>query len=170
MSHQSYNFLFEEIEKSVALGHRALIFSQWTSLLDLVEPGLGKRGITFARLDGSTKDRGGVVDTFQSESGSDVMLLSLKAGGVGLTLTRADHVFMLDPWWNPFVEDQAADRAHRIGQEQPVMVYKLVAKDTLEERVIALQNSKRQLFDSIVSEGQASSLSKGDLLMLLQGA
>ncbi|MFZ8406808.1 C-terminal helicase domain-containing protein, partial [Staphylococcus aureus] len=87
---------------------------------------------TFTRLDGSTRDRGAVVGDFQSETGPSVLLLSLKAGGTGLNLTAADHVFLMDPWWNPAAEDQAADRAHRIGQDKPVMVYRLVAMDTVE--------------------------------------
>lgn len=160
--------LFEELERSIVGGHKALVFSQWTGLLDLVEAGLASRGLTFSRLDGSTQNRGELVAEFQSEQGPDLMLLSLKAGGVGLTLTKADHVYMLDPWWNPFVEDQAADRAHRIGQERAVMVYKLVAKDTLEERVIALQREKRLVFDSILGDGgEAHGLSREDLLKLI---
>src|SRR5262249_58348843 len=106
-------------------GHRGLGFRQWTSLLDRVEPVLRAAELPFARLDGSTRDRAAVVDAFQSESGPPVMLVSLRAGGTGLNLTAADSVFILDPWWNPAVEEQAADRAHRIGQTRPVMVYRL---------------------------------------------
>jgi superfamily II DNA or RNA helicase len=115
--------LLENLEQVVAENHKALVFSQWTSLLDLVEPHLHASSILFGRLDGSTRDRAAVVREFQSEAGPPVLLTSLKAGGTGLNLTAADHVFLLDPWWNPAVEDQAADRAHRIGQERPVMVY-----------------------------------------------
>ncbi len=110
-----------------------------TSLLDRIEPHLQASQIGFVRLDGSTRDRAGVVDSFQSEEGPPVMLISLKAGGVGLNLTAADHVFLCDPWWNPAVEEQAADRAHRIGQDKPVMGYRLVAADSVEERILALQ-------------------------------
>ena len=102
-----------------------------------------RAGIAFVRLDGSTVDRAGVVGEFQAEDGPPVMLLSLKAGGTGLNLTAADHVFLVDPWWNPAVEDQAADRAHRIGQDKPVMVYRMVARDTVEERILELQARKR---------------------------
>ncbi len=99
--------LIETLEDAAADGHKALVFSQWTSLLDLVEPHLKEAGIAFTRLDGSTRDRGAVVADFQREAGPPVMLISLKAGGTGLNLTAADHVFLLDPWWNPAVEDQA---------------------------------------------------------------
>jgi SNF2 family DNA or RNA helicase len=126
--------LLESLEEAAADGHKALVFSQWTSLLDLVEPHLEAGGIRFTRLDGSTRDRGAVVSEFQSDDGPPVMLVSLKAGGTGLNLTAADHVFLVDPWWNPAVEDQAADRTHRIGQDKPVLVYRMVARDTVEER------------------------------------
>ncbi|MFO0551061.1 MAG: DEAD/DEAH box helicase [Polyangiaceae bacterium] len=153
---------------AVGDGHKALVFSQWTSLLDKVEPALAEAGITFNRLDGSTVDRAGVVNAFQSPDGPKVMLLSLKAGGVGLNLTAADHVFLLDPWWNPAVEEQAADRAHRIGQDKPVMIYRLVAKDTVEERILDLQAKKRSLAASLVEgAAQAATLTREDLLSLL---
>jgi len=106
--------LLEALEEAAADGHKALVFSQWTSLLDAIEPHLAAAKIAFTRLDGSTKDRGRVVAEFQATDGPPVMLVSLKAGGTGLNLTAADHVFLLDPWWNPATEDQAADRAHRI--------------------------------------------------------
>ena len=160
--------LVDALEQAAAEGHKALVFSQWTSFLDLVEPHLVTAGIAFNRLDGSTRDRGGVVAEFQSTDGPPVMLVSLKAGGTGLNLTAADHVFLLDPWWNPAVEDQAADRAHRIGQERPVMVYRLVAKDTVEEGILALQERKRGLADAALGESdQARALTRDDLLALL---
>ena len=160
--------LVEALNDAVADGHKALVFSQWTSLLDLVEPHLEREGIGFLRLDGSTRDRGGVVAGFQDDAGPKVMLISLKAGGTGLNLTAADHVFLLDPWWNPAVEDQAADRAHRIGQDKPVMVYRLVAKDTVEEGIMALQDRKRQLAEAALGQaGQAASITRDDLLALL---
>ncbi|MBL8740884.1 MAG: DEAD/DEAH box helicase, partial [Myxococcales bacterium] len=145
--------LVDSLEELVAEGHKALVFSQWTSLLDRVEPHLAEANLGFVRLDGATRDREAVVRAFQAPEGPPVMLLSLKAGGVGLNLTRADHVFLLDPWWNPAVEDQAADRAHRIGQDRPVMVYRLVAKDTVEERILVLQEKKRKLADAAIGEG-----------------
>ncbi len=160
--------LVEALELAAVEGHKALVFSQWTSLLDLIEPHLQAAGLTFVRLDGSTRDRGEVVERFQSEAGPPVMLISLKAGGIGLNLTAADHVFLCDPWWNPAVEAQAADRAHRIGQDKPVMVYRLVATDTVEERIVALQEQKRALFDAALGDaGAAAGLTRDDLLQLL---
>ncbi len=160
--------LLEEVETAVAEGHKALVFSQWTSLLDLVEPHLREADVDFTRLDGSTRDRGAVVDAFQSPDGPPVLLISLRAGGTGLNLTAADYVLLLDPWWNPAVEDQAADRAHRIGQERPVMVYRLVAEGTVEERILALQERKRRLAEAALGEADAAaSLSRDDLLQLL---
>ena len=160
--------LLEMLERVRDGGHKALVFSQWTSMLDLVEPRLERAAIAFTRLDGSTRDRQGVVNAFQREDGPPVMLVSLKAGGTGLNLTAADHVFMMDPWWNPAVEDQAADRTHRIGQQRPVMVYKLVAKDTVEERIIELQEQKRSLAEAALEGGEvATSLTRDDLLTLL---
>jgi SNF2 family DNA or RNA helicase len=160
--------LLETLEETVADGHKALVFSQWTGLLDRVEPHLRAAAIAFTRLDGSTQDRAEVVRTFQDPGGPPVMLVSLKAGGTGLNLTAADHVFLLDPWWNPAVEDQAADRAHRIGQERPVNVYRMVTKDTVEERILALQNKKRSLSDVALGEAnQATAITREELLALL---
>ena len=160
--------LLGALADAVAEGHRALVFSQWTSLLDLIEPHLDAAGVRHVRLDGSTVDRAGAVGAFQAEDGPPVMLLSLKAGGVGLNLTAADHVFLVDPWWNPAVEDQAADRAHRIGQDKPVMVYRMVARDTVEERILELQARKRALADAALSEaGGAAAITREDLLALL---
>jgi len=160
--------LLEALESVVAEGHKALVFSQWTSLLDLTEPHLAAAGIRATRLDGSTRDRAAVVDRFQHDPAVPVMLVSLRAGGTGLNLTAADHVFLLDPWWNPAVEDQAADRAHRIGQERPVMIYRLVASDTVEERILELQRRKREIAEVAVGGGTAAAaLSRADLLRLL---
>jgi len=160
--------LVEALNDAVADGHRALVFSQWTSLLDLIEPALAE--MRFVRLDGSTptEHRARVVGEFQSDGGPPVMLLSLKAGGTGLNLTAADHVFLVDPWWNPAVEDQAADRAHRIGQDKPVMVYRMVARDTVEERILELQSRKRALADAALADaGGAAAITRDDLLALL---
>jgi SNF2 family DNA or RNA helicase len=163
------DLLFERLDEALSEGHKALVFSQWTSLLDLIEPHLESRKLPFARLDGSTPDRGAVVRKFQEDPQVGVMLLSLKAGGVGLNLTAADHVFLLDPWWNPAAEDQAADRAHRIGQERPVLVHRLVASDSVEERILLLQEQKRAL--SAVATGDeaagALGITRDDLLALL---
>ncbi len=160
--------LLEMLEQVAAEGHKALVFSQWTSLLDLVEPHLNNAGLRFVRLDGRTRDRAAVVNEFQADNGPTVMLTSLKAGGTGLNLTAADHVFLLDPWWNPAAEDQAADRAHRIGQNRPVLVYRLIAKDTVEEGILALQAKKRALADAALEgTGDAAGITREDLLALL---
>jgi SNF2 family DNA or RNA helicase len=137
-------------------------------MLDLIEPRLKSEEIAFTRLDGSTHDRAAVVARFQADDGPPVMLVSLKAGGTGLNLTAADHVFLVDPWWNPAVEDQAADRAHRIGQDKPVFVYRLVAKDTVEEGILALQQRKRAIADSALAAGaHGGEITREDLLALL---
>jgi superfamily II DNA or RNA helicase len=159
--------LVDRLETAAADGHKALVFSQWTSLLDLVEPQLRGAQLEFVRLDGATRERGEVVARFQSEAGPPVFLISLRAGGTGLNLTAADHVFLLDPWWNPAVEDQAADRAHRIGQDKPVLVHRLVAQDTVEERILALQESKRALAAAAIDGGGAAELTREDLIALL---
>ena len=163
------DLLMESLDNVVAEEHKAIVFSQWTGLLDLTEPALVAAGIPFTRLDGSTRDRAGVVRLFQDDAGPPVMLVSLKAGGTGLNLTAADHVFLLDPWWNPAVEQQAADRAHRIGQDKPVMVYRLVAEGTVEERILELQQRKREIADAALGEAdQAASITREELLDLLR--
>ena len=159
--------LCETLEEIIDEGHRALVFSQWTSLLDLVEPRLEDAGIGFLRLDGRTRNRAELVDRFQAEDGPPVFLISLKAGGTGLNLTAADHVFHLDPWWNPAVEQQATDRAHRIGQERPVFAWKLVSEGTVEERIVALQERKRALAESVLEGQGVTALSDAELDALL---
>lgn len=163
------SLLMESLEESLDLGHRALIFSQWTSLLDLVETRLQDKNIRFSRLDGSTRNRDQVVSSFQKEDGPPVMLLSLKAGGVGITLTAADHIYILDPWWNPAAEDQAADRAHRIGQLNPVFIHRLVARNSVEDKILLLQKNKKALAESVLSQaGATADLTRDDILGLLQ--
>jgi len=160
--------LLETLDESLAGGHKTLVFSQWTSLLDLVQPHFESRGIAHLRLDGSTRDRGDVVARFQDPDGPGVMLISLRAGGTGLNLTAADHVILLDPWWNPAVEDQAADRAHRIGQDKPVLVHRMVARATVEEGILALQQRKRALAEAAVADGAAATrITREELLALL---
>ncbi|OFZ05840.1 MAG: hypothetical protein A2X97_03365 [Bdellovibrionales bacterium GWA1_52_35] len=167
-SSSKLELLLETLDTSLQEGHRSLIFSQWTSLLDLIEPHLKSRKIGFLRIDGATQKREEIVKTFQSEQGPPILLMSLKAGGVGLTLTAADHVFLLDPWWNPAAENQAADRAHRIGQTRSVMIHRLIAENTIEERILELQQHKTNLADSILKGGALSSaLTREDLLALL---
>jgi SNF2 family DNA or RNA helicase len=162
--------LAELLDRAAAGGHKSLVFSQWTSLLDRIEPALAAIGLDWVRLDGSTRDRAAVVERFQSDESIGAMLISLKAGGTGLTLTAADHVFLVDPWWNPATEDQAADRAHRIGQTRPVLIHRLVAGDTVEERILALQERKRALAAAAVGGalGAGAGLTRDDLLALLQ--
>ncbi len=160
--------LVSRLSEAMADGHRALVFSQWTTLLDFTEPHLRSNEIPFERLDGSTRDRRAVVERFQNPAGPPVMLVSLRAGGTGLNLTAADHIFLLDPWWNPAVEDQAADRAHRIGQQRPVVVHRIVAHDTVEEGILELHARKRSLSEAALEDGRAESgLTRQDLLALL---
>jgi superfamily II DNA or RNA helicase len=162
------SLLMERIEQAVEDGHKALVFSQWTSFLDRVEPHMNAARVPFERLDGATRERGRVVDRFQDADGRPVMLVSLRAGGTGLNLTAADHIFLLDPWWNPAVEDQAADRAHRIGQTRPVVVHRLIARNTVEERILELHARKRALAEvALGGGGQADGLTRDDLLALL---
>jgi superfamily II DNA or RNA helicase len=151
--------LFEQLEDLVAEGHRALIFSQFTGFLGKVRERLVEENIEFCYLDGSTRNRTDVVNEFKNGA-APVFLISLKAGGFGLNLTEADYVFLLDPWWNPASEAQAVDRTHRIGQARNVMVYRLVAKDTIEEKVMALKAKKSQLFADVM---QGDALSGGAL-------
>lgn len=161
--------LIRTLEQALQNQHKCLIFSQWTGLLDLVGPELTERNMDYCRLDGSTRNREEVVQQFQAHDGPPIMLLSLKAGGTGLNLTAADQVFLLDPWWNPAVEDQAADRAHRIGQENPVLVHRMVAQDTVEEKILELQDKKRALAQAAIGGGSAAaSLSRDDLVALLR--
>ena len=150
-------------------GHRALVFSQFTSLLAVVKDLLDAEGLPYEYLDGQTRDRQERVESFQREDGAPVFLISLKAGGLGLNLTAADYVFILDPWWNPAAEAQAVDRAHRIGQTRRVHAYRLICRDTVEEKIVDLQNKKRDLADAIVSSDTAilKNLSREDLEELL---
>ncbi len=149
--------LQEMLTELIAEGRRVLVFSQFTEMLDLIESDLTKADIGFLRLDGSTRDRQTPVQRFQALE-VPVFLISLKAGGVGLNLTAADTVIHYDPWWNPAVENQATDRAHRIGQDKPVFVYKLVCSDTIEEKIVALQAKKAELASAIMSGGSSTEL------------
>ncbi len=160
--------LVELVTELAAEGHRALVFSQFTGYLGLVRERLAAEGIGASYLDGRTRDRAARIEGFRA--GADpVFLISLKAGGFGLTLTEADYVFILDPWWNPAAELQAIDRTHRIGQDKHVMVYRLVSADTIEEKVVALQERKRDLFAKVVGEGGelAAPLTAEDIRSLL---
>ena len=159
--------LLTMLEELVAEGRRVLVFSQFTGMLALIEKALDERAIRHVKLTGRTRKRDAVIDAFQSGD-APVFLISLKAGGTGLNLTAADTVIHYDPWWNPAVESQASARAHRIGQDKPVFVYRLVASDTVEERILAMQERKRRLADATV-EGKGTAfagLTADDLLGL----
>jgi SNF2 family DNA or RNA helicase len=146
--------LLEQLPDVTDNGHRALIFSQFTGFLDVVRRRLDAEGVEYCYLDGTTRDRATVLKRFK-EGNAPVFLISLKAGGFGLNLTEADYCFLLDPWWNPATEAQAVDRIHRIGQSRNVMVYRLIAKDTIEQKVMALKARKAELFASVMDEGNA---------------
>ncbi|MBI3144533.1 MAG: DEAD/DEAH box helicase [Pseudogulbenkiania sp.] len=161
----------EIVEELLDNRHKALVFSQFVDHLALVRCWLDERGIAYQYLDGATppKERKARVDAFQAGQG-ELFLISLKAGGTGLNLTAADYVIHLDPWWNPAVEDQASDRAHRMGQQRPVTVYRLVAEHTIEEQIVALHAAKRDLADSLLEGGEISAKLGADaLLQLLRG-
>ena len=160
--------LLELVREASDGGHRTLVFSQFTGMLDLIAPALDEDGITWCRLDGSTRDRSAVVERFQSDSSIAVFLISLKAGGTGLNLTAADTVIHFDPWWNPAVEAQATDRAHRIGQKNVVTSIKLIARDTVEQRVLEMQAKKQALITDLLNPDQSTlPLNESDLLELI---
>ena len=157
------------LENILANGHKVLIFSQFVRQLDIYRKHFDKEKISYAYLDGQTQNRGEVVRTFQENKEIQLFLISLKAGGVGLNLTEADYVFILDPWWNPAVEQQAIDRTHRIGQTKNVFIYKFISKDTVEEKILALQGRKKQVAESLITteEDYAKSLSAADIQEIL---
>ncbi|HZC36601.1 MAG TPA: DEAD/DEAH box helicase, partial [Chthoniobacterales bacterium] len=144
------DLLLELLEEAIDGGHRVLVFSQFVTMLNLIRQELETLDAQYCYLDGSTQDRAAVVDRFQNQPDIPVFLISLKAGGVGLNLAAADTVFHFDPWWNPAVEDQATDRAHRIGQRRVVTSYKLISRGTVEEKILTLQNKKREIIDATV--------------------
>ncbi|NJL31542.1 MAG: DEAD/DEAH box helicase, partial [Phycisphaerales bacterium] len=150
--------LLERLEDLVQEGHKALVFSQFTSFLELVRKQLDSRGIVYEYLDGQTRHRKQHVERFQTDAKCPVFLISLKAGGLGLNLTAAEYVFILDPWWNPAVENQAIDRAHRIGQQHHVFAYRLICQNTVEQRIAELQAKKRDLADAIIGQQSESLL------------
>ncbi|GAB1470695.1 hypothetical protein MASR2M66_15730 [Chloroflexota bacterium] len=165
-----FEILLETLETLQAENHKALIFSQFVETLKLVKKELDSRKIKYMYLDGQTQKRQDKVDEFQNNAAISFFLISLKAGGVGLNLTAADYVIHLDPWWNPAVEMQASDRAHRIGQDKPVFVYKIIARDTVEEKILQLQEKKRALVKNIISNEASffKSLTKDDVKMLFE--
>lgn len=161
--------LLPQLAEVLEEGHKALIFSQFTSMLSILRSRLDEQQIRYEYLDGQTQDRGAPVERFQNDPESKLFLISLKAGGLGLNLTAAEYVFLLDPWWNPAVEAQAIDRTHRIGQTRSVFAYRLIAKDTVEEKVLELQETKREIADAIISQDNSllRNLRSEDLAILL---
>lgn len=157
------------LEELIEEGHKTLVFSQFTSMLAILRRHLEKRNIVYEYLDGQTRDRKARVERFQTDPDCGVFLISLKAGGLGLNLTAADYVFLLDPWWNPAVEAQAIDRAHRVGQTKQVFAYRLICRNTVEEKIAELQSKKRSLADAILQENSSllKDLSSEDLELLL---
>ncbi|MBM4079511.1 MAG: DEAD/DEAH box helicase, partial [Planctomycetes bacterium] len=161
--------LLAQVDEVLDEGHKALVFSQFTSFLAIVRDRLDRQNTPYAYLDGQTQDRGAVVERFQSDPDCKLFLISLKAGGLGLNLTAAEYVFLLDPWWNPAVEAQAIDRTHRIGQSRQVFAYRLIARGTVEEKVLELQQTKRDLADAIITADNSliRNLTRQDLELLL---
>jgi SNF2 family DNA or RNA helicase len=144
-------FLMETLPEMIDEGRKILVFSQFTSMLSLIEAELIEQNIPYVKLTGSSKNRQDIVETFQSGQ-VPVFLISLKAGGVGLNLTAADTVIHFDPWWNPAVENQATDRAYRIGQDKPVFVYKLIIENSIEQKIQQIQEKKAELANALLSE------------------
>lgn len=161
--------VIHKLESVVEAGHKVLVFSQFVKQLDLYRQYFDRHHIKYSYLDGSTMNRGKVVEEFKSEKQIQIFLISIKAGGVGLNLTEADYVFILDPWWNPAVEQQAIDRTHRIGQTKNVFIYKFITKDTVEEKILALQNKKLRVAKSLITteESFMKSLSEADIKEIL---
>jgi len=161
--------LLAQLDQVQDEGHKALVFSQFTSLLAIVRSRLDAAKISYAYLDGRTRDREARVREFQNDPNLKLFLISLKAGGLGLNLHAAEYVYLLDPWWNPAVETQAIDRAHRIGQTRQVFAYRLIARDTVEEKVLELQKTKRDLADAIITADNSvmRNLTREDLELLL---
>jgi len=146
-----FELLLETLETLQNEGHKVLVFSQFVKMLKLVRKELDVKKIPYLYLDGSTRKRQERVDQFQTDNSIPFFLISLKAGGTGLNLTSADYVIHIDPWWNPAVEAQAADRTHRIGQHKPVFVYKLIARNTVEEKIVELQERKKELVEKLIT-------------------
>ena len=161
--------LLAQLDQVLDENHKVLVFSQFTSLLAILRRRLDSAHLPYAYLDGRTRDREARVERFQNDPGVKLFLISLKAGGLGLNLHAAEYVYLLDPWWNPAVETQAIDRAHRIGQTRHVFAYRLIARDTVEEKVLALQQSKRDLADAVISADNSvmRNLTREDLELLL---
>jgi SNF2 family DNA or RNA helicase len=158
------------INAAISEGHKILIFSQFVKHLSIVRNYLNQQNHEYTYLDGTTKDRKGQVEMFQKDDDIKIFLISLKAGGLGLNLTKADYVFLLDPWWNPAVESQAIDRAHRIGQENVVFTYKFITKNTVEEKILNLQKRKIKLASDLIKteESFMKTLKEEDITALFE--
>jgi len=165
-----FDALIEMVEEIISENHKVLIFSQFVQMLHIIKRDFDSKNIPYSYLDGSTKDRQKPVDEFQTNDNIRIFLISLKAGGIGLNLTAADYVIHYDPWWNPAVEMQATDRAYRIGQTRKVFAYKLISKDSVEEKILKLQDKKKELVESLISTEEAffKALTKEDILDLFE--
>jgi len=163
------DMLLPSLCEIVQEGHKVLVFSQFTTFLSIVRERIEREGMTYEYLDGRTRNRAAKVERFQTDPDCRIFLISLKAGGLGLNLTAAEYVYLLDPWWNPAVEAQAIDRSHRIGQTQHVFAYRLICRNTVEEKILDLQQKKRDLADAILNADNRmiSSLTREDLEFLL---
>jgi non-specific serine/threonine protein kinase len=161
------DMLMEQVKEELG-NHRALIFSQFVSMLTLIRQALDKEGINYSYLDGSTTNREAAVGNFLEDPDCNLFLISLKAGNTGLNLVKADYVYIVDPWWNPAVEAQAIDRTHRIGQTKNIFAYKLICKDTIEEKILQLQQKKKKLATDIIQTDEKvfKALKKDELLAL----
>src|SRR5690606_17304252 len=168
-SSSKFHRVLEQLEGALQRGNKVLIFSQFVKQLALFRAHFDAAGLPYSYLDGATQNRSEEVEKFKTQDDIRLFLISIKAGGVGLNLTEADYVFVLDPWWNPAVQQQAVDRAHRIGQTKTVFIYKFITKDTLEEKILALQERKSRIAERLITveENFFKSLSQEDIEMLL---
>jgi non-specific serine/threonine protein kinase len=165
-----FDLFASRLEDALAEGHKILVFSQFVTVLEYIKIYLESLSVRYAMLHGKTVKRHDVIKEFQQDPEIRVFLLSLKAGGVGINLTAADYVILFDPWWNPAVEAQAVDRSHRIGQDKPVIVYRMVVKDSIEEKILILQQRKKALADGLIGEdaGLFRTLTREDILGLFE--
>ncbi len=161
--------LQEQLMDSIANGHKALIFANYLNAVELIGQSLDKEGIDFVSMTGATRNRQQLVDKFQNDPNCKAFVMTLKTGGTGLNLTAADTIFIFDPWWNVAAENQAIDRAHRMGQENKVLAYKLITQDTIEEKILKLQQVKKELFDNVIGTDNSSvkALSEDDIDYIL---
>ena len=162
-----WSIFYDRLEEAISTGHKIVVFSQFIPMIETMEQKLTEDNVAFVSLTGQTKDRAKVIETFNENDTIRVGLFSLKAGGVGINLTSADYVFLYDPWWNPAVEQQAIDRVHRIGQDRPVMVFKCLVAQTIEERMVIYQNQKRELIESLIEEQSIKNLNIGEIKALI---